>query len=224
MNVSVESPFRSLRSPVFLQIKQRIGIKVGAENTEPSFGDAWILEALEFVTQREVALLRRVEVGKPPGWIPCPGGFSQCDAGVGDAGRCENEPRDVRRRHARPARLRGVGDHGRSHGCFGFGNRICVKIGTKIARQCEGGQVEAVVAAPARVVRASLAQRWSGRFRSPRAVRKSAWRRRRRSRRARRASRLSPEDCGDRHARRAATSAAWSALCVGESEGPTVGS
>ena len=148
MNVSVESPFRSLRSPLFLKIKQRIGIKVGAENTEPSFGDAWILEALEFVTQRAVALLRRVEVGKPPGWIPRPGGFSQSDAGVGDAGRCENEPRDVRGRHARPARLRGIGDHGRSHGCFGFGNRICVKIGTKIARQCEGGQVEAVVGRP----------------------------------------------------------------------------
>ena len=85
MNVSVEGPFRSLRSPLFLKIKQRIGIKVGAENTEPSFGDAWILEALEFVTQRAVALLRRVEVGKPPGWIRRRGGFSQGNAGVDDA-------------------------------------------------------------------------------------------------------------------------------------------
>jgi len=42
MNVRVEGPLRSLRSPLFLKIKQRIGIKVGAENTEPSFGDAWI--------------------------------------------------------------------------------------------------------------------------------------------------------------------------------------
>ena len=91
MNVSVESPFRSLRSPFFLKIKQRIGIKVGAENTEPSFRDAWILEALELVTQRDIALLRRVEVGEPLSWIACPGGFSQCDAGVDDAGRRENE-------------------------------------------------------------------------------------------------------------------------------------
>src|ERR1700733_8417053 len=104
MDGSVEGPLRSLRSPLFLKIKQRIGIKVGAENTEPSFGDARSIEALEFVTQGAVALLRRVEVGKPPGWIPRPGGFSQSDAGVGDAGRCENEPRDVPGRHARPAR------------------------------------------------------------------------------------------------------------------------
>ena len=30
---------------LFLKIKQRIGIKIGAENTEPSFGDARSVEA-----------------------------------------------------------------------------------------------------------------------------------------------------------------------------------
>ncbi len=40
MNGSVEGPLRSLRSPLLLKIEQRIGIKVGAENTEPPFDDA----------------------------------------------------------------------------------------------------------------------------------------------------------------------------------------
>ena len=97
MNVGVEGPFRSLRSPLVLKIKQRIGIEIGAENAGPSFGDAWILEALQFVTQRAVALLRRVEVGKPPGWIRRRGRFSQSDAGIDDARRREDERRDMRR-------------------------------------------------------------------------------------------------------------------------------
>src|ERR1700722_2796172 len=97
MNVSVEGPFRSLRSPLVLKIKQRIGIEVGAENTEPSFGDPWILEALEFVTQRAIAPPRRVEVGKPPGWIRRPGGFSQGNSGSNDARRSEDERRHMGR-------------------------------------------------------------------------------------------------------------------------------
>src|ERR1700722_11183314 len=115
MNVSVEGPFRSLRSPLPLKIKQRIEIQVGAENTEPSFGDAWILERPEFVTQRAIALLRRVEIDKPPGWIARPGSFSQGYARGDDAGRRENEPRDIRRRDARAARLLPIGNHRRSH-------------------------------------------------------------------------------------------------------------
>ena len=146
MNVSVEGPFRSLRSPLILKIKQRIGIKVGAENAEPSFGDVRILEALQFVTQRAVALLRRVEVGKPLGWIRRFGSLSQRDAGIGDAGRREDEGRDTGRRDARPRRLLGIDNHRRSHGCFRFGDRIRIKACRKIARQGEGGQVETVVA------------------------------------------------------------------------------
>src|SRR6202035_4390521 len=121
MDGSVEGPFRSLRSPFFLKIKQRIGIKVGSENTEPSFGDAWIFEALEFVTQRAIALLRRVEVGKPSGWIGRRGGFSERNARIDDAGGREDERRDMPWRDARSRSLLGVGDHRRSHGRFRFG-------------------------------------------------------------------------------------------------------
>ena len=63
MDVSVEGPFRSLRKPLFLKIKQRIGVKVGVENTEPSFGDAWSVEALQFLAQFAVTPLWRVEIG-----------------------------------------------------------------------------------------------------------------------------------------------------------------
>src|SRR3984957_17496877 len=146
MNVRVEGPLRSLRSPLFLKSKQRIGIKVGAQNTEPSFGDAWIFEALEFVTQRAIALLRRVEVGKPPGRIGRRGGFSERNAGIDNAGRREDERRNMRGQDARTGRLLGIGDHRRSPGRFPFGDRLRVKASPKIARQGEGGQVEAVVA------------------------------------------------------------------------------
>ena len=128
------------------EIKQRIGIEIGAENTEAPFGDAWRLEALQFVAQRAVALLRRVEVGKPLGWIRRRGRFSQRQAGIGDAGRCEDERRDMRRRDARPGRLLGIGDHRRGDGRFGFRDRVRIKAGPKIARQSESGEVEAVVA------------------------------------------------------------------------------
>src|ERR1700734_2731895 len=129
MNVSVKGPFRSLRSPLILKIKQRIGIKVRAENAEPSFGDVRILEALQFVTQRAVTLLWRVEVGEPPGWITRRGGFSQGDARGDDAGRRENERRHVRRRDARPARLPRIDDHRRRNGCFCFGDLPWIKTG-----------------------------------------------------------------------------------------------
>ena len=66
---ALRARFVRCEAPSVLKIKQRIGIKVGAENTGPSFGDAWILEALQFVTQLAVAPLWRVEVGKPPGGI-----------------------------------------------------------------------------------------------------------------------------------------------------------
>ena len=194
--------FVRCEAPLGLQIKQRIGIEIGAENAEPSFGDAWILEALQFVAQRAVALLRRVEIGEPLGWIRRRGGFSQSDAGIGDAGRCEDERRDVRGRDARPARLFGIGDHRRGDGRFGFGDRVWVKVGTEIARQSEGGQVEAVVAARARVVRAPPAQR-SVRPSSldPHAAHRSA--RRRRPRSPPRAARQSPAPSGLRRSSRA---------------------
>ena len=58
-----------------MKIKQRVGIKIGTENTQASSGDVRSFEALQFVTQRAVALLRRVEVGKPLGWIRRGGRF-----------------------------------------------------------------------------------------------------------------------------------------------------
>ena len=45
-----------------------------------------------------------------------------------------------------PARLLGIGDHRRSHGRFGFGDRVRIKAGPKIVGQSESGQIEAVVA------------------------------------------------------------------------------
>src|SRR5258708_13864380 len=113
MNVSIEGPFRSLRSPLFLKIRQRIGIKVRAENTEPPFGDAWILEAPEFVTQRAIAPLRRVEVGEPPGWIRCPRGFSQGNSGSDGARPREDERRDMGGLATEPAPPLGLCDHRR---------------------------------------------------------------------------------------------------------------
>ena len=132
MNVSVEGPFRSLRSPLFLKIEQRIGIKVSAKDMEAPFGDAWGLQALQFVAQRAVAPLRRIEIGKPSGWIRRGGRFSQGDAGVDDIWSREDERRDTGRHDARPARLRGIGDHRGSDGRFGFGNRVGIKAGPQI--------------------------------------------------------------------------------------------
>ena len=58
---SLDPPWGRIR----LRIEQRIGIEVGAESMRMSFGDAWSVEALQFVTQLAVAPLRRVEIGKP---------------------------------------------------------------------------------------------------------------------------------------------------------------
>ncbi len=127
MNVSVDGSFRSLRSPLVLKIKQRIGIKVGAENTEPPFGDAWALQPLEFVTQRAIAPLRRVEGGEPPGWIRSSRRVCQSNTRIDDARPSENDPRDMRWRDARPARLLSIDDQSRSHDRFRFGDRIRVK-------------------------------------------------------------------------------------------------
>ena len=40
----------------------------------------------------------------------------------------------------------GIGDHRRSDGGFGFGDRVRIKAGPEIAGQSESGQIEAVVA------------------------------------------------------------------------------
>ncbi len=132
--MGAEGPLDPPWGPVRLRIEQRIGIEVGAESTRMSFGDAWSVEALEFVAQLAVAPLRRVEVGKPLGRVRRRGRFGQGDARIGDARRCENERRDMRRRDARPARLLGIGDHRRGDGRFGFGDRVRIKAGAEIAR------------------------------------------------------------------------------------------
>ena len=130
--MGVEGPLDSPWGRLCLRIEQRIGIKVGAESTRASFGDARSLQALQFVAQLAVALLRRVEVGEPLGGVRRRGRFSQGDARIGDARRRENERRDMRRRDARPCRLLGIGDHRRSDGRFGFGDRVRIKAGPQI--------------------------------------------------------------------------------------------
>ena len=52
----------------------------------------------------------------------------------------------MRRRDTRPGRLLGIGDHRRSDGRFGFGDRVRIKAGPEIAGQNESRQIEAVIA------------------------------------------------------------------------------
>jgi hypothetical protein len=69
IDVGVEGALDSPWGRLCLRIEQRIRIELGAKSSLAPLCDAWSIEALQFVTQRAVALLRRVEVGKPPGWI-----------------------------------------------------------------------------------------------------------------------------------------------------------
>ncbi len=57
MNAGAGAPLRSLWGAIGLKIKQRIGIKVGAHDGRATSGAVRRLEALQFVTQRAVALL-----------------------------------------------------------------------------------------------------------------------------------------------------------------------
>ena len=146
MNAARGGPLRPLRSPLFLKIQQWIGIKIGSESTRASFGDSRRLEALQFVAQLAVALLRRIEIGEPLSGIRRRGGLRQGNARINDAWRREDERRDMRGSNARPRRLFGVGHHCRGDGGLGFGERVRGKAGPKLARRRESGQVEAVVA------------------------------------------------------------------------------
>jgi hypothetical protein len=138
MNAGAGARLCPLRGLPGWKINHRIGIKVGAHDGRATSGAFWRLEALQFVTQRAVALLWRVKVGEPLSGIRRGGRLPERRVRIGEARGREDERRNPRGSNARPGRLFGVSHHRRGDGGFSFGERVRLEAGLQVARQREG--------------------------------------------------------------------------------------